>query len=236
MVRKDGSLLFSYESEGNTKYGCIVSCLSGKVHDALNEAQLKSAGETMAKMHLAGRGFEHVRNNPTGFDWLNETIQAMRNDVESSYGEGAMALLDDELFWQSEHVEGKMDALPSGLIHGDYFVDNILFEGDTVSGVIDFYYAHTAPYVMDVAIAVNALALQLGDRDQQRMQAFLDGYHSVRTFEAVEQEALSGLLRLGALRFWVSRLYDALYPRGGAMTQTKDPEEYRKKLVLHRVS
>ncbi|MDX8403749.1 MAG: homoserine kinase [Mariprofundaceae bacterium] len=236
MVRKDGSLLFHFEFEGSSKYGCIVSCLPGKVNDALNEVQLKSAGEIMAQMHLAGQGFEQGRSNPTGFDWLDETIQGMRNDVEVTYGEGAMALLDDELLWQSEHVEGKMGSLPSGLIHGDYFVDNILYQGDSVSGVIDFYYAHTAPYIMDVAIAVNALAVQLGNQDRERIKIFLDGYQSVRTFESVELEALPGLLRLGALRFWASRLFDAINPRGGAMTQTKNPEEYRKKLVLHRAS
>ena len=123
-----------------------------------------------------------------------------------------------------------------GLIHGDYFVDNILYQGDTVSGVIDFYYAHTAPYVVDVAIAVNALAVQLNDNDQQRINIFLEAYKSIRAFDAEEQMALPGLLRLGALRFWVSRLFDAINPRGGAMTQTKDPEEYRKKLVLHRAT
>ncbi len=234
--QKDGTLLFEYKVKGNIKYGCIVSCLSGKVKDSLNEAQLKSAGETMARLHLAGNHFKEIRDNPTGFDWLEEKINAMRNDVEVTYGEGAMALLDDELLWQSEHVEGNMDSLPSGLIHGDYFIDNILYQGDVVSGVIDFYYAHTAPYVMDVAIAVNALAIQPGEQDKQRMQIFLDSYQSVRAFEPAELEALSGLLRLGALRFWVSRLFDALNPRDGAMTQTKDPEEYRKKLVFHRAS
>ncbi len=56
------------------------------------------------------------------------------------------------------------------------------------------------------------------------MQAFLDGYFEPRPLSEAEQEVLPALLRLGELRFWVSRFYDALYPRGGAITQTKEPE------------
>ncbi|MDQ6984289.1 MAG: homoserine kinase, partial [Ghiorsea sp.] len=107
--------------------------------------------------------------------------------------------------------------------------------GDEVSGVIDLYYAHDSFYVMDIAIAINAQAIVLGDEDDKRMAVFLRGYESKRKLEASEKAALNRLLRLGALRFWVSRLFDALYPRGGAMTQTKDPEEYHKKLLGYRL-
>ncbi|MDX8395948.1 MAG: homoserine kinase, partial [Mariprofundaceae bacterium] len=110
----------------------------------------------------------------------------------------------------------------------------ILFEGDHVSGVIDFYYAHDAAYAMDIAISLNAQAVQLLEADEHRIKVFICGYEEVRKLEPAELEALPALLRLAALRFWVSRLYDALFPRGGAMTQTKDPEEYRNKLLLHR--
>ena len=135
---------------------------------------------------------------------------------------------------KSFHQKGV--GLPTGVIHGDLFVDNILFDGDEVTGIIDFYYAHDAAYAMDIAISLNAQAVLLDKGDQVRMQTFLDGYSELRPLSEAEQEALPILLRLGALRFWASRLYDALYPCGGAMVKTHDPEEYRKKLVLHRVS
>jgi len=233
MVRRDESLLFELENGEESKQGCIVSCLSGRTLDELNMAQLRSSGRALAQLHLAGAGFNQHRDNPTGIAWLEETIDGMMADVQERYGEGAALLLYDEMNFQRE-MHAKAPDLPRGVIHGDLFVDNILFEGDEVSGIIDFYYAHDAAYAMDIAISLNAQAVLLGDDDQARMQAFLDGYESLRSLSDMEKQALSGLLRLGALRFWTSRLYDALYPRGGAMTQTKDPEEYRQKLVLHR--
>jgi len=227
MERKDASLLFNIAG----KQGCIVSCLPGRTLDVLNNTQLESSGAALANLHLAGASFDESRENPTGFAWLQETIAAVLDGTRERYGADAADLLQDELRFQQSYT---WKGLPCGVIHGDLFTDNVLFEGDTVSGIIDFYYAHDAAYVMDIAISLNAQAVLLEEDDRERMQAFLAGYEQVRTLEQAEKDALPGLLRLAALRFWVSRLYDALFPRGGAMTQTKDPEEYRRKLLLHR--
>jgi len=229
MQRQNDSLLFEIQG----KQGCIVSCLSGKTLDELNEVQLTGSGQALAQLHLAGADFKKRRSNPTGSTWLAEKVDAVLEQTAAVYGQDAAGLLSDELDFQRSCV---WDSLPSGVIHGDLFVDNILFEGEQVSGIIDFYYAHDAPYAMDIAISINAQAVLLTDHDQSRIRAFLNGYESVRPLEEEEHTALPLLLRLAALRFWVSRLYDALFPRGGAMTQTKDPEEYHKKLLLHRYS
>jgi homoserine kinase type II len=231
MVRRDGSLLFEIGAARERKWGCIISRLPGRTLDRLNTAQLADAGRTLARLHAAGADFDERRPNPTGFDWLAARIGGMRADVAARFGEAAAALLADELAWQQGH---QAPGLPGGVVHADYFCDNILFEGDAVSGVIDFYYACDDAYAMDVAIALNALAVMQGADDKLRMQAFLAGYESERAMHAAEHAALPGLLRLAALRFWTSRLFDALYPRAGALTQVKDPEEYRQKLLLHR--
>jgi len=229
--RLNGELLFSIASSDGEKQGCIVSCLKGKTLEQLNLAQLKASGYALAALHMAGADFHETRENPTGMVWLAETIARVSDKTKQHYGMQAAALLHEEL--ENQQVRAARQ-LPSGVIHGDLFCDNILFEGDAVAGLIDFYYAHSAPFVMDIAISLNAQAVLLGGQDRERMQAFIDGYQAVRKLSAAEQQALPDMLRLAALRFWVSRLYDAFFPRGGAMTQTKDPEEYRNKLLFHR--
>jgi len=233
MQRRDGEYLFDVAG----KKGAIVSRLSGRTLDGLSSRQLQQAGRALAALHLAGASFDKRRQNPTGFAWLKDTVSRMEDDVARVYGTEAADLLHDEINWQAEQDDSM---LPRGVIHGDLFCDNILFEGDEVSGVIDFYYAHDAPYAMDIAISLNALAIQVGmsgaaqGNDAVRMQCFLDAYQALRPLKPAEHDHLPGLLRRAALRFWSSRLFDALYPRGGAMTQTKDPEEYRLKLLFHR--
>ncbi|MDX8413087.1 MAG: homoserine kinase [Mariprofundales bacterium] len=230
--QRDGSLLFRYQcGVQESKWGCVVSCLTGSVIESLSQPQLESAGKTLAQLHLAGDGFAPPRKSPTGDRWLRHTADQVRAGVQQRYGDAAVALLDSELLWQEKRM---LRGLPEGVIHGDYFCDNILFEGDAVSGVIDFYYAHTAPFVLDVAISINALALRLQDDDIVRWGCFLRGYESVRSLTVAESAALPWMLRLAALRFWLSRLFDLIFPREGAMTQVKDPEEYRRKLMLHR--
>ncbi len=225
--RHDGTLLFRH----GDKWGCIVSCLDGRVHENLSLPQLEQAGATLARLHQAGADYRSPRPCPTGAEWLKQTAETVRAPLKARYGADAAALLDDELRRQQA---ARYDALPQGIIHGDYFCDNILFAGDRLTGVIDFYYAHNAPFAMDVAIALNALAIRLESGDDERIGAFLDGYRSVRALQPDEREALPALLRLAALRFWLSRLYDAFFPRDGAMIQIKDPEEYRRKLLRHR--
>jgi len=227
--RTNGAMLFDYQG----KSGCIGSCLPGAVIEQLNLPQLRSAGEALARLHAAGRDFRPNRPNPTGSAWLIHTAEQVTGRLKDRYGEAALTLLSEEMAWQQQHPA---DNLPQGVIHGDYFCDNILFEGNRLSGVIDFYYAHTAPWIMDIAISTNALAITLGIDDSKRMEALLAGYQQVRPLSDREQSALPALLRLAALRFWLSRLFDAFFPRGGAITQVKDPEEYRRKLLWHRHS
>jgi homoserine kinase type II len=59
-------------------------------------------------------------------------------------------------------------------------------------------------------------------------------YQAKRQLTESEQADWNLVLRAAALRFWLSRLEDKLFPREGELTQIKNPDAFLKILMHHR--
>jgi len=55
-------------------------------------------------------------------------------------------------------------------------------------------------------------------------------YESVRPLTAQERTLLPALARAGAMRFWLSRLWDLHLPREAAMLKPHDPTHFERVL------
>lgn len=188
-------------------------------------------GEALARMHLAGTGFEIRRPNALSLSgwrplWQRSAAQADRvADGLSADIEAELAVLEAE--WP--------DDLPKGVIHADLFPDNVFFLGDRLSGLIDFYFACDDQLAYDVAVCLNSWCFEPDlAYNMTKGQALLDGYESVRRLQPAEVAALPLLARGSALRFLLTRLYDWLNVPPGALVRPKDPLEYHRKLRFHR--
>jgi homoserine kinase type II len=209
------------------KPASIVSRLSGKSITSPNQAQCVQVGENLANIHLAGRDFPLQRTNPRGAAWWKSLAPQLLPKLDAD----AALLLQTEIRYQALH---RFQDLPRGIVHADLFRDNALFDGDQLTGVIDFYFACTDSWLYDLAITVNDWCItDDGTLDQVRTQGMLSAYHQRRPLTALERGAWPVLLRAAALRFWVSRLYDFHFPREGELTHAKDPEHFRKLLSQH---
>lgn len=210
-----------YLRELNGKPAALVMRLSGASVDQPSAAQCRALGHALGQLHLSGQQFDGRRDNDRGPHWWHTT----RDTVAPRLSDADCALLDEELAFQRMH---RFDSLPRGVIHADLFRDNALFEGDTLTGIIDFYYACNDVLLYDVAVTVNDwCSTGDGSLDQDKLLALLCAYHEVRPFTAEEQAAWPVMLRAGALRFWLSRLQDLHFPREGELTHTKDPEAFK---------
>jgi homoserine kinase type II len=212
----------------NGKPATIVTCLPGTPIAAPGTAHCEQVGAMLGDMHLAGSSYAGQLENPRGPGWW----RAAARHVEPFLDELRRGLLASELEFQAQHRG--LD-LPRGPVHADLFRDNVLFDGERIGGVIDFYFAGIDAFLFDVAVAVNDWCVDpSGEIDETRARALLDAYRRARAFTRGEREAWPVLLRAAALRFWLSRLYDFYLPRPGELTHAHDPEHFRRILEARR--
>ncbi len=213
--------------ELNGKPACIVSRLTGKSVMQPDTAHCAAVGAMLGQMHSAGQSFGDQMLNPRGSAWRFEAAQQVKKFLPAQDA----AMLESEVELHAKHP---LTDIPRGVIHADLFRDNVLMDGDRVGGLIDFYFACTGNLLYDVAITVNDWCMSAeGKLDKGHTRAMLNAYHAARPFTAKEAEAWPMALRLAALRFWISRLYDLHLPRDGELVNPRNPEPFKRILQNH---
>jgi homoserine kinase type II len=224
---RDGEVIQSVRG----KPCAIISFLQGVSPRRPSAAQCRAVGAALARLHLALAGLEIERANALGAAAWPGLAAGREADMEA-LEPGSAALVAQDLAalraWPAD--------LPRGPIHADLFPDNVLFLGDAVSGLIDFYFACTDLLAYDLAIMLNAWCFEPNMRefDLVRGRALIAGYESVRGLSEPERAALPLLARGAALRFFLTRLIDWFGTPDGALVRRKDPREYLSRLAFHR--
>jgi homoserine kinase type II len=213
----------------NGKPAAVVDKLVGKSQLAPQAVHCHAVGAMLARMHLAGRDYNRHQPNLRSLAWWNETIPSVLPFLTPDQKN----LIGAELAYQNHLAQSpEYASLPRGPVHADLFRDNVMFDGEQLTGFFDFYFAGVDTWLFDVAVCLNDWCIDLptGRHDAERARAFLTAYQSVRPFTAQERALLPGLLRAGALRFWVSRLWDFYLPREASMLKPHDPAHFERVL------
>lgn len=229
ILRRDGALYGSFMG----KQAALISFLHGQCRTVISEAHAAAVGEALGLLHLAGADFVQQRRNNLSFSGWQEIyrkISGRLDDIES----GLEKLVQHELEFLAANLPAE-GSLPSGVIHADLFPDNVFFEGDTISGLIDFYFACNDALAYDVAIALNAWCFDGKHQfSQQKSRLLLQHYQMRRKFAAAESAAFLVLLRGAALRFLLTRAHDWIHHDPKALVRPHDPREYAAKLRFHQ--
>ncbi len=215
------------------KPAALVNRLRGHSELAPQPWHCAQVGDMLARMHLAALDYEREQPNLRGLSWWNETAPVVLPFLDA----GCATLLRSELAYQN-HVAASSAyaALPRGPVHADLFRDNVMFDdgpdGPQLTGFFDFYFAGVDTWLFDIAVCLNDWCIDLasGRHDAPRARAFLDAYAARRPLQAAERELLPAMLRAGALRFWISRLWDFHLPREASMLQPHDPTHFERVL------
>ena len=197
--------------------------LPGQHPKAPNLAQCRELGDALGRMHAVSRHFPGHRPNPRDLHWL----LPMHHKVLVYLSPEDQALMKDEVETYQGFF-GDAPDLPQGALHGDLFRDNTLFDGDRLGGLIDFYNGCTGDLLFDLAIVINDWATGPDGRlDAARHDALIGAYQSRRPLTAAERDAWPMMLRLTALRYWLSRLLVVYVDPPAHDLTPHDPDQFR---------
>jgi homoserine kinase type II len=226
----DGAILHTLKG----KPAALVNKLDGGHQLAPDADHCTQVGAMLARMHLAGQDFELSQPNLRGLAWWIDTVPLVRPFL----GDSQRALIDAELAFQQQLATSPAyTSLPRGPIHADLFRDNVMFDRGTVgherlSGFFDFYFAGVDAFLFDIAVCLNdwCIDLESGAMADDRAQAFVRAYATVRPLTSSECRLMPALLRAAALRFWLSRLWDLHLPRDATLLKAHDPAHFERVL------
>jgi len=224
-ANSDGDILYTLCD----KPAAVVNRLLGKSQLAPNAVHCAAVGAMMAHMHLAGEDYNRSQPNLRGLAWWNDTVPVVLPYLE----EDQARLLQSELAFQNHIAQGATyQALPKGPVHADLFRDNVMFEGEKLTGFFDFYFAGNDTWLFDLSVCMNDWCIDLnsGEHAPERALAMLNAYQEVRPLRSAERQLLPAMLRAGALRFWISRLWDFHLPREASMLKPHDPTHFERVL------
>ena len=211
------------------KPAAVVNKLRGHCQLKPTVIHCAAVGSMLARMHAAGQKFNERQPNARGLSWWNDTVPV----VLPYLTDDQRSLMLGELAYQN-HIAASSAyrGLPQGAIHADLFRDNVMFEGDELTGFFDFYFAGTDSLLFDISVCLNDWCIDLltGQHHAEHADAFIAAYQSVRPLSICERMVLPAMLRAGALRFWLSRLWDFHLPREAAVLQAHDPVHFERVL------
>lgn len=210
----------------------LIEFLPGVSVGQPTPAQSRSVGRVLAEMHARAQDFSETRAND-----LDPHASAR---VLADCGEEALRAIDAALPAMIGVADGVAENwpqdLPQSIIHSDLFPDNVLMLGETVSALIDFYFACNDAMAYDLAVTHAAWSFSGDGRDfrPEVGRALIEGYEAVRPLAQDEREALPLLAQGAALRFISSRAQDWIDTPADALVTKKDPMDFVRRLEFYR--
>jgi len=199
------------------KPATLVAKLSGREKIEVSADDCFEIGSVLAQLHVSCKAYPSQRSDSRGQLWHQQTTDKVCPRLSKEDKNLLTSKMNDC------YIE-KLSTLPSSVIHADLFRDNVLFDNEKISGIIDFYYACSDCMLYDLAIVFNDWCREEDKSiDTHRARALFSGYEKIRTLQNSEKSAWPQAVQRAALRFWLSRLHDWHFPIDGLLTSAHDP-------------
>ncbi len=210
----------------------LIEFLPGVSVSEPTPGQAHAVGRALAQLHQTAAGFDQSRANAMGpAEWrrlADACTPAGLAGIDPNFADQVARELPELIAqWPTE--------LPRSVIHADLFPDNVLMLGDSVTGLIDFYFACTDITAYDVAVTHAAWCFDSSGHNFNPAvsAALLAGYEELRPLSPAERTALPLLARGASMRFALSRAYDWMNTPADALVMRKDPLAFGRRLAFY---
>ena len=216
----------------NNKPSSLVSFIKGKSLTRHRVTHLYYLAQSIAQLHSIALIFPYTIKKRFNKKFYNSTINDHLNII-ANYNSNLINIFNNTLFEYTNLIKVN---LPTGIIHGDLFPDNVLFDKGEISGFIDFYYASKDYLISDIAIVIISWCFtskndKTVELDIKKVRMLLSSYHKIRNISYSELISLNIVCKMYCIRFFLTRLIDKKSQKDSKKVLTKDPNEYIHKLL-----
>lgn len=198
LALKSGELVYTFGSY----FGVLYPFVDG-IPPGPSDYTCKEVGAALATLH----SLKH-----------NEKINSLR--PHESVGFGAREILEYTqgvtcpsdfreaftYFFTDKLEEFLTSPLEKGIIHGDLYYDNTLFNNNHLSAVLDFEQAGRGEYLLDLGISLSGTCLEKGRVITPLVNSFLEGYEAIRPLNSHELKFLDHAIILGLMSISLWRI------------------------------
>jgi len=187
--------------EAPTKYQekavLVKPYITGQAVTILNAGKVKQVGTALAKLHEIPAP-DYL---PDKHSYVEITYpKFMKQDIDIDY--------KHRVVQRCRYLIEKLPSqLPVGLVHGDIFCDNVLFENGKFKAILDFEDVCRIYKIYDLGMAVVGICTEGTNIVIEKVRALVQGYQEVRLLEEIEKDSLQLCIEWAAIltstwRFW----------------------------------
>jgi len=194
-----------YISIFKNKKIALFEYINGNVITKIDTHIIREIAMNLGKLHSFSKDFslkKYDRKTRIDFDFYYNAIK--KSEIDFKYRNELLNLA-------AEISKYDFSILPSGIIHGDIFPDNVLLdEYNNIKVIFDFNESYCGPFIFDIAIIIN-FWIKINDFDffykSNFIRDFLNYYSKYRKIEKEELKLLDMACKKIALTFIFLRLY-----------------------------
>ena len=175
--------------------------VAGQVCEELDQSMLHQVGRAMATLHQVPVPDFLTSRWPYG---SHEFAVIQSQDMDTEYTRWISRRLP---YLEKQRPQG----LPGGLVHGDVFFDNVLFENTKLAAIIDFEDVLCHDMVFDLGMGIVGLCRAETTVVLEKARSLVQGYQQIRKLQEGERNALQWCVEYAATtiscwRFWKNHI------------------------------